>query len=299
MFASTEYELIDFGGGRKLERFGPYLLDRPSPAAEHATMQRPELWSQAAARFERTSGDRGIWTHPSSDAPLLPQRWQIRHQSVVLELKLTPVGHLGMFPEQAVNWDWLTAQIAAASRPVKVLNLFAYTGASTLTAAAAGAEVTHVDAARNTIAWARRNAELSSLAGAPIRWIADDAATFVRRELKRDRRYHIVLLDPPSYGHGVKGKVWKLADGLSGLLADCAHLLMPERGCLLLTCHTPGYGPGDLRELLGGSSRQTDIEAAPLLLATSSGRSLISGAMARLKIVAPFSFLPSATIPAD
>ncbi|MGH7138440.1 MAG: class I SAM-dependent methyltransferase [Pirellulales bacterium] len=282
MFASAEYELIDFGGGRKLERFGPYLLDRPSPAAEGEIRQHAGLWSQAAARFERTSADRGIWI-PGDDAPRLPERWQIRHGNIVLELKATPAGHLGVFPEQAANWDWLAAQIAAAAGPVKVLNLFAYTGGSTLAAAAAGAEVTHVDAARNTIAWARRNAELSALTGAPIRWIADDAATFVRRELKRGSRYDIVLLDPPSYGHGVKGKVWKLADSLSGLLTDCARRLVPERRWLLLTCHTPGYGPIELRELVAQALPHADIECAPLLLATSSGGTLMSGAMARLR----------------
>lgn len=280
MFAPTEYELIDFGGGRKLERFGPYLLDRPSPAAEGEIRQHPGLWSQAAARFERTSADRGIWI-PS--APRLPERWQIHHGNIVLELKATPAGHLGVFPEQAANWDWLTAQIAAAARPPKVLNLFAYTGGSTLAAATAGAEVTHVDAARNTIAWARRNAELSSLAGAPIRWIADDAATFVRRELKRGSRYDIVLLDPPTYGHGIKGKVWKLTDGLSGLLTDCARLLVPERCWLLLSCHTPGYGPRELRELVSRTLPQPDVECTPLRLTTSSGRTLMSGAMVRLQ----------------
>ena len=282
MFAPADYQLVDFGGGRKLERFGPYLLDRPSPAAELATPADPDEWCRASAQFERTSGDRGVWRPSGREAPPLPMSWTIRHERAVLELKTTPVGHLGVFPEQAANWDWLVKQIAAARERPKVLNLFAYTGASTLAAASAGAEVVHVDAARNTVAWARRNAELSSLTGAPIRWISDDAATFVRRELKRGNRYDAVILDPPSYGHGAKGKVWKLTDDLAALLADCARLLNGDRQFILLTCHTPGCGPNELRELLRHATGRSDVECGPLLLTTPAGRSLESGAMARI-----------------
>lgn len=282
MFAPADYQLVDFGGGRKLERFGPYLLDRPSPAVELATPADPDEWRRASARFERTSGDRGVWRPSGREAPPLPKSWTIRHERAVLELKTTPVGHLGVFPEQAANWDWLVEQIAAAEERPKVLNLFAYTGASTLAAASAGAEVVHVDAARNTVAWARRNAEISSLTGAPIRWISDDAPTFVRRELKRSNHYDAVILDPPSYGHGAKGKVWKLADDLAALLGDCVRLLNGDRQFILLTCHTPGFGPNELRELLSHATGISDVECGPLLLTTPDGRSLESGAMARL-----------------
>lgn len=280
MFSPAEYELIDFGGGRKLERFGQHLIDRPSPGTESERRRFPELWPQAAARYERTGGERGVWVQPSGNTSELPQSWRIRHQRIVLELKATPAGHLGVFPEQAPNWDWLTGQIAAAAPPVKVLNLFAYTGASTLTAAAAGAEVTHVDAARNTVAWARRNAELSSLSEAPIRWIAEDAPTFVRRELKRGSHYDVVLLDPPSYGRGGKGKSWKLDDDLVALLADCVRLLAPERRCLLLSCHTPGYGPRELGEMVARAAGPTAINCGELCLVTRGGRTLASGSLA-------------------
>lgn len=280
----TDYELIDFGQGRKLERFGDFLIDRPSPAAEGVSPQCPETLWRAAARFNRVTAERGTWT-PGNEMPSpLVERWHIRHERFVLELKPTPAGHLGVFPEQAANWHWLAKQIIAAVRPVKLLNLFAYTGASSLAAAAAGAEVTHVDAARNTVAWARRNAELSSLANAPIRWIVDDAAAFVRRELKRGQRYDLVVLDPPSYGHGTKGKTWKLADDLQPLLSDCAQLWSGGSGGLLLTSHTLGFGPRELHELLAHATEHVDVASGPLILQTVDGRILASGAMARVVV---------------
>ncbi|HET6883676.1 MAG TPA: class I SAM-dependent methyltransferase, partial [Pirellulales bacterium] len=285
MFAPREYELVDFGDGRKLERFGAYLLDRPSPAAESARPERPELWPQASARFERTSGDQGTWLPGDPKAPALPERWRILHDRIVLELKPTAVGHLGVFPEQAPNWDWLSEEIAAAGRPLRLLNLFAYTGASTLTAAAAGAAVTHVDAARSTVAWARRNAELSSLATAPIRWIVEDAATFVRRELKRGNRYELVVLDPPSYGHGRKHAAWKFDEHLVPLLSDCARLLSEKPLGLLLTCHTPGFGPKKLGELVSLVLEGSNVTCGELQLRSPTGRLLQSGTMGRAVVL--------------
>src|SRR5487761_41777 len=279
MFASSDYQLVDFGAGRKLERFATQLLDRPSPAATGAPTAAPQIWREAAARYERSTGDRGAWR--AGGGPALPSQWTIRHGAIVLELGATPFGHLGVFPEQAANWDWIAKQAAAAERRLKVLNLFAYTGASTLAAAAAGAEVVHVDAARNSVAWARRNAGLSGLSSAPVRWIQEDALTFVRRELKRGNRYDAVILDPPSYGHGAKGGTWKLADGLPALLAGCARLTSPDRSFLLLTCHTPGYGPHELRGLLAEALGESDIECGPMELTTPTGSVLPSGALAR------------------
>src|SRR5215469_2034541 len=222
MLAASDYQLVDFGRGRKLEQFGAYLLDRPSPAAEGQDRSDPQAWKLATARYDRTAGEHGDWRPVAADAPPLPERWTARYGPISLELKPTDFGHLGVFPEQAGNWDWIAGQIARAGRRLKVLNLFGYTGASTLAAAAAGAEVVHVDAARNTVDWARRNAEQSGLAPAPIRWIHEDAVTFVRRELKRNNGYDAVILDPPSYGHGAKAQTWKI-DQLPALLADCAR----------------------------------------------------------------------------
>ena len=291
MFAASDYQLIDFGQGRKLERFGAYLLDRPSPAADGFYQDQnpvqyqsdPQAWRLATARYDRASGDRGVWLPVAAEAPILAERWTVSHGSISLELKPTSFGHLGLFPEQAANWDWIDSQIRIAPRRLKVLNLFAYTGGSTLTAAAAGAEVVHVDAARNTVDWARRNAALSRLTSAPIRWIHEDAVTFVRRELKRRQGYDAVILDPPSYGHGVKGQTWKLADHLPDLLADCARLTAGRRCFILVTCHTPGFEAERLQTLLADAigASSNEVECGSMTLTAADGRTLPSGAMAR------------------
>jgi len=315
-----DYELLDFGRGRRLERFGPCIVDRPCPTAEGLAQSDPDLWRRADARFERTSADSGRWTGRGD----LPERWTVQTGSFRMELKLSPLGHLGIFAEQAANWDWIAAEIARAARPLKVLNLFGYTGASTFSAAAAGAaEVVHVDAARNTLAWARRNAELSGLADAPIRWIAEDSPKFVHRELRRGNRYDAVILDPPSYGHGAGGEVWRLAKHLGPLLAACAELTAGRRSFLLLTAHTPEFDAWRLAEMLrealgdtgdegdspifappgatgvspvpptkgdspifavqklGQSPERTTIDASTMTLRTAAGRALPSGAAVR------------------
>jgi 23S rRNA (cytosine1962-C5)-methyltransferase len=286
MFAAGEYQLVDFGQGRKLERFGRHLLDRPAPAADGSNQADPQAWRRATARYDRLTAQRGVWRAVAADSPPLAERWTVRHAAVSLELKPTDFGHLGVFPEQAANWDWIARRIALAGRRLAVLNLFGYTGASTLTAAAAGVDVVHVDAARNTVDWARRNAALSGLAGAPIRWIHEDATTFVRRELKRRRGYDAVILDPPSYGHGAKGQTWKLADQLGDLLADCARLTSGRRCFILVTCHTPGFEADNLRTLLAeaidrSATGSSDVECGPMTLVAADGRTLVSGSMAR------------------
>ncbi|MBN2025020.1 MAG: class I SAM-dependent methyltransferase [Pirellulales bacterium] len=281
MFEPDQYRLIDFGAGRRLEAFGPWRLDRPCPAAEGLAREDEPAWAKADARYEPgAEGQDGRWRR----RPDMPERWTVAHGPLRLELKLGPVGHVGVFPEQAVNWDWLAGQIAAAPRPVELLNLFAHTGGSTLAAAAAGAKVVHVDAARNTVAWARRNAELSDLAAAPIRWIAEDAAKFVRRELKRGHGYDAVILDPPSYGHGPRGEVWQLAKHLPDLLAACGPLTAGRRRFILLTCHTPEFDADRLgrmmREALGGPSSGA-IEAGELAIQSTTDRHLPSGVFVR------------------
>lgn len=204
---------------------------------------------------------------------------------MTFELKRTDFGHVGLFPEQAQNWDWIVEQVrhssSVAASPMKVLNLFAYTGGSTLAAAAVGAQVTHVDAARNIVAWARRNAKLSALGDAPIRWIAEDAVKFVTREIRRGHRYDAIILDPPSYGHGTHGEIWRLAEDLPRLLALCAAVTMPRPRFVLLTCHTPGFSPSALRELLAAAFGSAQIDAAPLRLLTSTGQALSCGVAAR------------------
>ncbi|NQU25165.1 MAG: class I SAM-dependent methyltransferase [Candidatus Nealsonbacteria bacterium] len=278
MFTPDQYQLIDFGDGRRLERFAGVTLDRPCPVAEGIERGDPDLWTRADGRFEKTGNDPGHWIADGE----LPERWNVAHGDVTLELKCTPVGHLGVFPEQTANWDWIARQVQAAGGPVSVLNLFAYTGGSTLAAVAAGAEVVHVDAARNTVAWARRNAELSGMAELPVRWIADDALKFAKRELKRGNRYDAVILDPPSYGHGTRGEVWRLTKHLPRLLQLCGELTAGRRRFVLLTCHTPGFDPGRLKtmtaEALGESAPLT---ASHLTLRSVTGRELPSGVVVR------------------
>jgi 23S rRNA (cytosine1962-C5)-methyltransferase len=312
MFHPDQYQLLDFGQGRRLERFGPYVLDRPAPAVEDAPPADPGLWPRADARFERGEGKKGDWLEQTP----LPERWNIEHGPLVLELKPTDFGHLGVFPEQAANWDWIAGQVrrygerrapvepdgqkpepTRASRPaeapagphapregLKVLNLFAYTGGSTLAAAAAGAAVVHVDSARNTVAWARRNAEHSSLAEAPIRWIAEDAMKFVKRELRRGNRYDAVVLDPPSYGHGPRGEVWRLSKHLPRLLQRCVELTAERLCFMLLTCHTPGYDASRVESLVAealGDVAAGELSSGTLGIQTADGRTMPGGIVVR------------------
>jgi 23S rRNA (cytosine1962-C5)-methyltransferase len=283
---SDEYQLLDFGAGRKLERFGRYLLDRPSPAAEAFEKRDPSIWNSADARFEcraAQSDEHGDWL--PSDA--LPPRWTVECEHFRLELKPTPFGHLGVFPEQNSNWQWLREQVQRCSSPPKVLNLFAYTGASTLALAAAGAHVVHVDSAGNTVDWARRNAELSNLAEAPIRWIVEDALRFVRRECRRGNRYDAVVLDPPSFGRGPRSETWKLERDLPELLRLCGELTQQRPQFLLLSCHTPGVGAKELELLLVEltlGTRTAEVECFALALTDQSGRSLPSGIAGRIGV---------------
>jgi 23S rRNA (cytosine1962-C5)-methyltransferase len=281
MAENAAYELLDFGGGRKLEQFGPYRIDRPAPAADHAARRAPQSWAEADARYERLDAESGRWTMSRPIADF----WPVRLGPFTLELKLTQFGHLGVFMEQADNWRWIADQVHAAGR-IKVLNLFAYTGASTLAAAAAGAEVVHVDAAANVVAWARRNASASGLEQAPIRWIVEDAPAFVRRELKRGNQYDAVILDPPAYGHGPKRQNWKLESGLEDLLAECVELMSGRERFLLLTCHSGALGEAAaLREYFHSQRRawceRGSLASDAMTLKSAAGGRLSAGAALR------------------
>jgi 23S rRNA (cytosine1962-C5)-methyltransferase len=286
MFKENHYQLLDFGRGRRLERFGEFVLDRPCPAVERTNKAEPKLWDNAGACFDEGGEKEGRWFFPRKE---LPERWEIGFDEIRFELKLTPQGQVGIFPEQIENWEWIIAQGGRGKAEggekeakIKVLNLFAYTGGSTLAAAAAGMEVTHVDAAKNVIEWARRNAEISGMADKPIRWICEDAWKFVKREIKRGNRYDAVILDPPSYGP--KGEVWQLAKHLPMLLEQCAELTVGGCRFAILSCHTPGYDAERLSDMLKSSfslDSADAIEAKPLFLQTADGRKMPSGAMAR------------------
>lgn len=303
MFAPDEYELIDFGElqghGRKLERIGGVRVSRPSPAADGKKLSNPKAWKEAdlvfrfAAKKPGTSGSpgsalpatgttpsRGKWT--ASNRP--PDPWIVRCDSFSMKLKPTPFGHVGLFAEQAENWGWIRNRVQRANRPVSVLNLFAYTGGSTLAAASAGANVVHVDSAKNIVNWARENAALSDLDQHPVRWIVEDCLRFVYREVKRGNRYDAIILDPPSFGHGPKGEVWKIHQHLGELLRNCRELLSDEPEFFLLTCHSPGLGPADLSAMVGDSifgTCSTRIDARPLFLRASDGRRLNAGNLVR------------------
>ncbi|RMF99993.1 MAG: SAM-dependent methyltransferase [Planctomycetota bacterium] len=250
------YALLDFGHGRRLERFGPFVLDRPAPAAK-APRLRPEIWDRADAYFDRGPRKTGKWLF----ARELPERWIVRLGPCRFELKLTEFGHVGMFPEQLPNWRRLTHAVrrcVEAKGTCRVLNLFAYTGGSTMACAAAGAEVVHIDAARNVVEWARRNAEHAGLADRPVRWIAEDAWKFVRRENKRGNRYDGIILDPPSYGHGPRGEVFRAKQHLDRLLEAAAALLTDEGPVfVLLTCHTPEFDTARLRACMTAAIRSS------------------------------------------
>ncbi|HKB27662.1 MAG TPA: hypothetical protein VKC59_01445 [Candidatus Limnocylindrales bacterium] len=276
MPSRSAYEVIDFGGGARLERFGERTVDRPYPVALGAR-SNPSAWLAPDLRFDR---DRG-WTGPGMDG--LP--WPFRHDRLTLELRATEAGQVGLFPEHFAMTGWLRARVeegSAAGASPPILHLFAYTGWGTLTMAQAGAQVTHVDASRPAVAWARRNAELSSLADRPIRWIVDDARGFVEREARRGRRYAGVVLDPPTYGHGPGTRPWRLEDDLPRLLEACGRLLEPG-GFVLLTAHTPGFDAERLGRTLTDTLRRSrgDIEGGELAVSTEDGRALELGAFAR------------------
>ncbi len=283
-----DHELLDLGDGRWLQRFGSVVVDRPCPAADWHRPRQPDAWSRADARFERSQAGAGAWIA----GPGTPRDWSVRVGDLTLELRLANAGQVGLFPEQGPSWAWLADEVgrlralAPSGEPPAVLNLFAYTGAATLAAVAAGATAVHVDAARPAVAWARRNAALSELASAPVRWIVDDALGFAGREIRRQRRYDGIVLDPPSYGHGSTGRAWRLEDDLAPLLAACRELLVPGPAFVLLTGHTPDRGPDrlleDLLDGLGEGATGPDRgEAGELDLETADGRRIGLGAFAR------------------
>lgn len=240
-----DYEVLDTSDGEKLERWGKYYLVRPDPQVIWATPKQHARWHSYDARYARSNSGGGHWSQHR-----LPERWQIRYRDLTFNVKPMNFKHTGVFPEQAVNWDFIDAQIRSADRPVSVLNLFAYTGGATLAAAKAGATVCHVDAAKGMVAWARENAVSSGLAEAPIRWIIDDCAKFVEREIKRGRRYDAVIMDPPSYGRGPSGEIWKLEKDLYPFLKLVAGVLSDKPLFFIINSYTTGLAPSVLTCLL-------------------------------------------------
>lgn len=283
MWASTgwkDYELLDCGKGEKLERWGSYTLVRPDPQAIWNTPRRHPGWKRYDARYARSHTGGGQWVKKD-----LPQRWQVRYGALTFNIKPMNFKHTGLFPEQAANWDFAMEQIRRAGRPVRVLNLFAYTGGATVACAKAGASVCHVDAAKGMVAWAKENARLTGLQEAPIRWIVDDCAKFVEREIRRGKTYDAIIMDPPSYGRGPGGEVWKLEENLFPFVKLCARVLSDKPLFVILNSYTTGLAPsvlGYILQMLVGKrfgGRVTWDELG--LPCTQSGMALPCGATGR------------------
>lgn len=280
-----DYELLDCGNGEKLERFGDLVLIRPEPNAPWPKVRSTEEWDKVHhVRFVEKSDNNGQWI---KNKPSLPDHWEIsfQNQSIALRFRLglTSYKHIGLFPEQASNWNYITRQLQGFNtneEPPRVLNLFAYTGAASLAARAAGARVTHVDSIRQVITWANENQKLSQLSD--IRWMVEDAMKFVKREIRRENQYHGIILDPPAYGHGPKGEKWKLEDHIHEIMVDVIRLLDRHNHFLILNTYSLGFGPDDIHQLIRTvHPKASSLETGELCLKTRSGQILPMSAYGR------------------
>jgi len=256
----TEYTILDTGDGMKLERWKNVTLARPDPQVIWEK-QRPGLWQDVDARYLRSARGGGRWEFLRG----LPPKWTVSYQGLVFAVRPTGFKHMGLFPEQAANWDFMMQKIREANRPVKVLNLFAYTGGATVACAAAGAQVVHVDAAKSMVAWARENMDLNGLSGRPVRFIVDDCLKFVQREIRRGNAYDAVLMDPPSYGRS-DGGVFKVENDLFALIRETAKLLSENPLFFILNSYTTGLSPVVGADLLSICLPKGTVEAGDLCL---------------------------------
>jgi len=278
-----DYELIDASDNERLERWGNYILIRPDPQIIWKNCAVSGLWKKADARYSRSSKGGGEWSKNN-----LPEQWQIQYGNLTFMLRPMGFKHTGIFPEQAANWDWFSKLIKAANRPIKVLNMFAYTGGATMAAAAVGASVTHVDAARGMVNIAKENARLSGLADAPIRYIVDDCKKFAEREIKRGNKYDAIIMDPPSYGRGPGGEIWKIEESIDELIGICSNLISEKPLFFLLNSYTTGLSPLTMSYIINtkitakyGGETQAGELALPV---TASGLPLPCGASVRWEV---------------
>lgn len=241
-----DYELIDCSQGQKLERWRDIILIRPDPQAIWQSEQKHPLWKNAHARYFRSDSGGGHWETYKK----VPDKWEIRYQNLNFLVKPMGFKHVGLFPEQAVNWNFVRENIRAAGREIRVLNLFAYTGAATVACLQAGASVVHVDASKGMTQWAKDNAEASGVRGGNVRFIVDDCVKFVEREIRRGNRYDVIIMDPPSYGRGPGGEVWKLEDKIYGFLERCANVLSDSPLMVLVNSYTAGLSPAVMEYML-------------------------------------------------
>ena len=275
-----EYELLDCTNGERLERWGDIILIRPDPQVIWKTGRRHPLWRKANARYNRSQSGGGHWELLGK----LPDRWEIAYGDLKFNIKTMGFKHTGLFPEQAANWDLVREMIESSDRPLKVLNLFAYTGGATVAALKSGAHVTHVDASKGMVQWAKENAVSSGVADAPVRWLVDDCIKFVQREIRRGNKYDIIIMDPPSYGRGPGGEVWKLEDEVYGFVELCEQLLSDNAVSILINSYTTGLSPSVMEYILGSTvvpKHGGFVSGSELgLKATRSGMPLPCGATA-------------------
>ena len=241
-----DYEVIDTGGGEKLERWGDVILRRPDPQIIWPLENETHEWRQAHGHYHRSSSGGGSWDMKKP----IPERWTIGYENLKFHIKPTSFKHTGLFPEQAANWSWMMDKIANAGRPISVLNLFAYTGGATVAAAYAGASVVHCDAAKGMVQWAKENVQLSGLGDRPVRFITDDVFKFVQREQRRGNKYYAIIMDPPSYGRGPNGETWKLEENLYPFLKSCMTILSDNPLFMLVNSYTTGISSTVLRNML-------------------------------------------------
>ena len=275
-----DYEVLDTSKGEKLERWGDYLLVRPDPQVIWDTEKIHKGWKRMNGHYHRSSKGGGEWEFFD-----LPNEWSIHYKELTFNLKPFSFKHTGLFPEQAANWDWFSELIQNAGRPIKELNLFAYTGGATVSAAKAGASVTHVDASKGMVTWAKENAVSSGLADAPIRWLVDDCGKFVEREIRRGNKYDAIIMDPPSYGRGPKGEIWKIEDSIYPFLQLTSQILSDNPLFVLLNSYTTGLQPAVLSYMMNtvfvkkfGGSVEADEIGLPV---SSNGLVLPCGASGR------------------
>lgn len=272
-----DYELLDTSGGERLERWGDIILIRPDPQVIWNTGHRHPLWKKAHARYHRSKSGGGQWEVYKP----IPDAWEIGYDTLRFRLKPMGFKHTGLFPEQAVNWDMMGEMIRNAGRPIRVLNLFGYTGGATLSCAKAGAAVTHVDASKGMVTWGRENVGASGLADKPIRWLVDDCGKFVAREQRRGNTYDAILMDPPSYGRGPGGEVWKLEDQIYGFVAECVKLLSDDPLFVVINSYTAGLSPSVMQYILGSLIQGGRVQADEIgLPVTQSGLVLPCGSTA-------------------
>ena len=241
-----DYELLDASDGERLERWGKYILIRPDPQIIWKGVAKHPAWKKADGIYRRSTNGGGGWIKQKT-----PEYWDINYGELKFRLKPMGFKHTGLFPEQAANWDWFSQLIKKAGRPIKVLNLFAYTGGATVAAAKAGAQVVHVDASKGMVAMAKENAALSGLENAPIRYIVDDCKKFVEREIRRGNKYDGIIMDPPSYGRGPSGEVWRFEEGIGELISLCAQLLSDDPLFFVISSYTAGVSPSVPAYILG------------------------------------------------